>query len=207
MKLKVSQKGDEFFTLFIEQGRILRHSVELLKDLVDDYVNIEIKVGRIKDAEHEGDEITHQIVHRANTTFVTPMDREDIYALATALDDVIDHVEAVGDMFLLHGIEQPLPEMKAHVDILLQAAIQTEEALKAFPKMERESQEPYWIEINRLENEGDIAYRRAVAGLFSGDFKAMDVLRWKEIIEDTEQAIDGLENVANVIETTVLKHA
>jgi uncharacterized protein Yka (UPF0111/DUF47 family) len=97
--------------------------------------------------------------------------------------------------------------MKLQADILLRAVIQTEEAIKALPKMKREVLEPYWIEINRLENEGDEVYRHAIAELFSGDYKAMDVLKWKEIIEDLERATDCLENVANVIEATVLKHA
>ncbi|MEX0991710.1 MAG: DUF47 family protein [Actinomycetota bacterium] len=207
MKLKISHKAEEFFHQYAELAQTLRIGAEELQDLVQNYENVEIKVGRIKDREHEGDEITHAIILRANTMFVTPMDREDIYALATAMDDVLDAIEAVADQFVLHRIEQPLPEMKAQVEILLQAARQTEEAVKALPKMNRETLEPYWIEINRLENEGDTMYRRAVADLFSGDYKAMDVLRSKEIIEGIEEAIDGLENVANIIEAAVLKHA
>jgi hypothetical protein len=97
--------------------------------------------------------------------------------------------------------------MKAQADVLLRAAQQAEEALRLLPKMDRDQLEPYWIEINRLENEGDQLYRHAVAELFSGDHRAMDVLRWKEVIEDLEEALDGLENVANTIESIVLKHA
>ena len=207
MKFKVSQRSDEFFDLYLAAAQTLRTATETLKDLIDNYEDVDVKAGRIKDLEHEGDEATHSIVKLVNTMFITPMDREDIYALATALDDVLDEVEAVADLFVLHAIEAPLPQMKQQVDILLQAVIQTEEAIKAFPKMNREVLEPYWIEINRLENEGDEVYRRAIASLFSGDYKAMDVLKWKEIIEDLEKATDGLEKVANIIEATVLKHA
>ncbi len=207
MKLKISQRGEDFFRLFGEQAATLLAATEVLRDIIYDYTDVEVKAGRIKDREHEGDEITHTIIRRINTTFVTPMDREDIYLLASALDDVLDEVEAVADLFVLHGIEHPLPAMKEQVDVLLKAAEQTKEALARFPRMNREELEPYWIEINRLENEGDTIYRQGVADLFSGEFKAMDVLKWKDVIEDLEQATDGLENVANIIEATVLKHA
>ncbi len=207
MKLKISQRAGEFFELFVESGRNLCETVELLKDLIEDYRDVDLKVRRIHDREHEGDEVTHAIIRLLNTSFVTPMDREDIYQLATALDDVEDAADAVGDLFLLHHIEAPLPQMKEQVDVLLRAAEQTEQALALLPKMDRDRLEPYWIEINTLENEGDQLYRRAVAELFSGEHRAMDVLRWKEVIENLEEALDGLENVANTIESIVLKHA
>jgi uncharacterized protein len=207
MKLKISQRAGEFFDLFNESAVNLRTTVELLKDLIEDYRDIDLKVRRIQDREHEGDQVTHAIIRRLNTSFITPMDREDIYQLATALDDVLDAVDAVSDLFLLHHIEAPLPQMKEQVDVLLRAAEQTEQALELLPKMDRDRLEPYWIEINTLENEGDQLYRRAVAELFSGEHRAMDVLRWKDVIENLEEAIDGLENVANTIESIVLKHA
>lgn len=206
MKLKISNRADAFFDLFCESAENLRTAAELLQDLIGDYREVEMKAQRIVDREHEGDEITHAIIRLLNTSFVTPMDREDIYQLATALDDVLDGVEAVSDLFVLHRIEAPLPEMKAQIDVLVLAARQTEQALAALPNMRRERLEPYWIEINRLENEGDRLYRRAIADLFSGEHRAMDVLKWKEVIENLEEALDGLENVANIIESTVLKH-
>ena len=207
MKLKISNRAEAFFGLFTESAENLRTAAELLQDLIGDYRDIELKAQRIADREHEGDEVTHAIIRLLNTTFVTPMDREDIYQLATALDDVMDAIEAVSDLFVLHRIEAPLPEMKAQIDVLVLAARQTEQALAALPNMRRERLEPYWIEINRLENEGDRLYRRAIADLFSGEHRAMDVLKWKEVIENLEEAVDGLENVANIIESTVLKHA
>jgi predicted phosphate transport protein (TIGR00153 family) len=206
MKLKISNRADAFFGLFSESAENLRMAAELLQDLIGDYRDVELKAQRIADREHEGDEVTHAIIRLLNTTFVTPMDREDIYRLATALDDVLDAIEAVSDLFVLHRIEAPLPEMKAQIDVLVLAASQTEQALAALPNMKRERLEPYWIEINRLENEGDQLYRRAIADLFSGEHRAMDVLKWKEVIENLEEALDGLENVANIIESTVLKH-
>ncbi len=207
MKLKIAQRSDDYFRLFAESARNVRTATEMLKELVEDFTDVDAKAQRIQDREHEGDEITHDIIRRLNTSFVTPMDREDIYALASALDDVLDAVDAVADLFVLHRIEEPLPEMKALADVLVRGAQQTEQALEVFSRMDRNRLEPYWVEINRLENEGDRIYRRAVADLFSGDYKAMDVLKWKDVIENLESAVDGLENVANIIEATVLKHA
>jgi uncharacterized protein Yka (UPF0111/DUF47 family) len=207
VKLKVSQRSGEFFDLFAESARNLRVGAEQLRDLIGDYTNVELKARRLQEREHDGDEITHTIIRRLNTTFVTPIDREDIYALASALDDVMDLVEETSDLFVLHAIETPLPQMKAQADVLAQAAEQTEQAVLFLTKMDREALEPYWVEINRLENEGDKLYRRAVADLFSGDHRAMDVLKWKEVIETMEEALDGLENAANIIESIVLKHA
>jgi predicted phosphate transport protein (TIGR00153 family) len=207
VKLKVSQRSGEFFDLFLQSARNTRAGAELLKTLIEDYRDVETKAQRVKDREHEGDEITHSIIRRLNTTFITPMDREDIYALASALDDVMDSIEAVADLFVLHRIEEPLPEMKAQVDVLIRAAEQAEVALTLLPKMSRDKLEGCWLEINRLENEGDQIYRRTVAELFSGEYKAMDVLKWKDVIENLEAAIDGLQKLSNIIEATVLKHA
>lgn len=207
MKLKISNKADAFFDLFVQSARNLVETTELLRDLVENYEDIDLKVRRIQDREHEGDEITHALIERLNTSFITPIDREDIYRLATALDDVLDAVEAVADLLLLHKVVEPLPVMKAQVDVLVQAAEQTEDVLGLLAKMDRARLEPYWIQINSLENDGDQIYRHAVAELFSGDHKAMDVLRWKEVIEYLEEAIDGLESVSNIVEAIVLKHA
>ena len=207
MKLKVSQRPEAFFDLFEESGENLCAATGDLRELVHQYEQVELKARRIAEREHTGDEVTHAIIRLLNTTFVTPMDREDIYTLATALDDVMDEVDAAADLFVLHHIEAPLPEMRSQSDVLHRSAEQTEAALRAFRNLKRDELEPYWVEINSLENEGDQLYRRAVADLFSGDHHAMDVLRWKEVIESFEEALDGLENVANVIESVVLKHA
>jgi len=207
MKLKISQRAEVFFELFARSGENLRTAAELLQDLIDRFDDVEVKARRIQEREHEGDQLTHDVIRLLNTTFITPIDREDIYALATALDDVVDAIEAAADLFVLHAIETPLPEMRAQVDVLVRASVQTESALREFAKLGKADLAPEWVEIKRLESEGDRIYRRAVAGLFGGDHRAMDVLKWKEVIETMEEALDGLENVANVVETVVLKHA
>jgi len=207
MKLKISQRADAFFDLFVQSAANVRAATEDLKAMVDDFRDLELKARRIQDREHEGDQITHDIIRRLNTSFITPMDREDIYLLATALDDVLDAIEGAADLFVLHAIDAPLPEMRAQVEVLLRATSLTEEALRSFRNLRFADLEPYWVEINTLENEGDKLYRRAVAGLFSGEHRAMDVLKWKEVIETLEEGLDGLENVANIVEAVVLKHA
>ena len=207
MRRTISTSSHVCFELFSRSASNLREAAEILQDLVGDYRDVELKARRIQEREHDGDTITHEVIQRLNTMFITPMDREDIYTLATALDDVLDAIEESADGFVLHNIVQPRPSMVQQTDVLLHAAQQTEQAVAALPSLDRGRLEPYWIEINSLENEGDRIFRRAVAEMFSGDFKAMDVLKWKEVTETLEEALDGLENVANVVETVVLKHA
>jgi predicted phosphate transport protein (TIGR00153 family) len=203
MRLRLIPREESFFDLFEEMAGKVQQGAEGLLDLLRDYRDLDIKAGRVVDIEHEGDEITHELVRRLNTTFVTPFDREDIHKLASNLDDVLDHVEAAAEYLQLHKIENPLPQMVALAEILLQAAVTTATAMPGLRKMK--NLDAYWVEINRLENDGDRAYRRTIAELFSGDYKAMDVLKYKDIIEEIEQAIDRLEDVANTIESIVMK--
>jgi len=207
MKLKISKGADIFFDLFSGAAENMRVAAELLLDMVSNFEEVELKARRIQEREHDGDTITHEVIQHLNTTFITPMDREDIYALTTALDDVVDAIEAAGDLFVLHNIQEPRPSMIQQADVLVRAARQAEEAVKALESLDRALLEPYWIEINSLENEGDRLYRRSVADMFGGDHKAMDVLRWKDVSETLEEALNGLENVANIVEAVVLKHA
>ena len=203
MRLRLIPREESFFDLFEEMAGKVQQGAEGLLDLLRDYRDLDIKAGRVVDIEHEGDEITHEMIRRLNTTFVTPFDREDIHRLASSLDDVLDHVEAAAESLQLHKIDSPLPQMLALAEILQKAAATTAVAMPALRKMK--GLDEYWVEINRLENEGDRAYRRTIAELFSGDYKAMDVLKYKDIIEEIEQAIDRLEDVANTVESIVMK--
>jgi predicted phosphate transport protein (TIGR00153 family) len=207
MKLKVSNRAEVFFELFEASAENVRLAAKNLRDLTEDFTDVELKARRIQEREHEGDQVTHEIIKLLNTTFITPMDREDIHKIATDLDDVMDAIDAAADLFVLHAIQEPLPVMRSQADVLFRAATQTAAAMKEFPRMGKAQLEPYWIEVNSLENEGDRLYRHALADLFGGDHRAMDVLRWKEVIEKLEEGIDELENVANTIESVVLKHA
>ena len=202
-RLRLIPREESFFDLFEELARKVQQGADALLDLLENYSDLDRKAGRVLDIEHEGDELTHEVMRRLNTSFITPFDREDIHRLASNLDDVLDHIEAAAEYLQLHKIETPLPQMVQLAGTLATAAAHTADAMPGLRKMK--NLETYWIEINRLENEGDRAYRRTIAELFSGDFKAMDVLKWKDIIEEIETAIDRLEDVANTIEGIVLK--
>ena len=203
MRLRLIPREESFFGLFEDMAGKVQQGTDALLDLLTDYTDLDLKAGRVVDIEHEGDEITHEMIRRLNTTFVTPFDREDIHRLASNLDDVLDHVEAAAEYLQLLKIESPIPQMLSLAQILQKAAATTAQAMPGLRKMK--NLDEYWVEINRLENEGDRAYRRTIAELFSGDYKAMDVLKYKDIIEEIEQAIDRLEDVANTIESIVLK--
>jgi uncharacterized protein len=204
-RFRLIPREESFYELYVQHGKLLGQAAELLRQLVESFEDVPAKVRRLHDIEHEADEVTHEIMRRLNTTFVTPLDREDIHELASRLDDVLDHLDAAGDLLVLHNIEKPLPEMKAQVELLVQAARTTEEAMEKLPSFDQLSD--YFVEINRLENEGDRIYRQAIADLFSGDYKAMDVLKWKDIIDELEAAMDELEDVANTLEGIALKQA
>ncbi|MEA2476256.1 MAG: uncharacterized protein QOC87_455 [Actinomycetota bacterium] len=203
MRLRVVSAETSFFDLFEQMAAKVSQGADELLELLHNYVDVDRKTGRVLDTEHEGDEITHEIIRRLNTTFITPFDREDIHLLASSLDDVLDHIEAAAEDLQLYGIETPLPQIVSQAETLAQAAKKTSDAMPGLRKMK--NLDEYWVEINRLENEGDRSYRRTIAELFSGDYKAMDVLKYKEVIEEIEQGIDRLEDVANTIESIFLK--
>jgi uncharacterized protein len=205
MRFQIIPRNEDFYDLFDQAAANLSEAAVLLLKLITDFDDPETAHAEVLQREHEGDEITHQIMRALNTTFVTPFDREDIHRLASGIDDILDGIEAVADLLVLHHIEKPLPEMRQQADVLARAAEQVHHAiggLRGFSGLDR-----FGVEINRLENEGDRVYRKTVARLFSGDYKAMDVLKWKDLVDQLEAAIDGCEDVANTLESIVLKHA
>lgn len=196
-------RDESFFEHLVRQASNIEVAAQALSDLISEYEDTPTKARRIRDLEHEGDEITHLILMRLNTVFVTPIDHEDIHRLTSTLDDVLDHIDSAADLFVLHKIESPLPEMRAQADVLARAATKAREALAVLPKYAQ--LRPFAVEINRLENEGDRLHRQAVADLFGGDHRAMDVLKWKDIIDEMEAAIDKLEDVSDILEAIALK--
>jgi predicted phosphate transport protein (TIGR00153 family) len=156
-------------------------------------------------AEQEGDRITHDIVQRLNTTFVTPIDREDIYALATQMDDIVDYIEEVADFMGLYRIEAPMDQSQALAEVLVKSCEQLYgllQNLRGFKDLDH-----YWIEIHRLENDGDRIYRDAVASLFAVRTDPMVVIRWRDIFLRLERAIDATETAAHILEGIVIKNA
>jgi uncharacterized protein len=195
----------EFFDLFEEAGANIVRAAELLERMLEQWPD-HGELGRdVVVCEQEGDRITHDIIHRLNQTFVTPIDREDIYALASGLDDIVDFIEEVADFLSLYRIEAPMEQAQALSRVLHQSARQVAGAiprLRTFRDIHH-----YTVEINRLENEGDRILREALASLFVQGIDPMLVIRWKDIFERLEDAIDATERTANILEGIVIKNA
>ncbi len=195
----------EFFDLFEEAGVNIHRAAELLERMLRDYPENSELAREVLICEQHGDRITHDIVQRLNNTFVTPIDREDILALASGLDDIVDYIEEVADFLGLYKIEAPMEAAQKMADVLVQATQQIAEAMpnmRGFKDLSR-----YTVEINRLENDGDRIQREALAALFIEGIDPMVVIRWKDIYERLEEAIDATEKVAYTLEGIVLKNA
>jgi predicted phosphate transport protein (TIGR00153 family) len=194
-----------FFDLFAEGGQNTLRTAKLLRDLLQQWPDGGGLATDILKAEQEGDRITHDIIRRLNTTFVTPIDREDIYGLATQLDDIVDHIEEVADFMGLYRIEAPMDQAQALADVLVKSCEQLYgllQNLRGFKGLDH-----YWIEIHRLENDGDRIYRDAVASLFADRIDPMVVIRWRDIFLRLERAIDATETSASLVEGIVVKNA
>jgi hypothetical protein len=194
-----------YFELFEEAGRNVMRAAELLEELLSDYPDNRKLAQDIRDCEHEGDRITHEILDRLNHTFVTPIDREDILALASALDDIADYIEEVADYLGLYKIEAPMDQAIKLAQVLHLAGIQVAEAMPHLRGFNDIS--VHTVEINRLENEGDRITREAIASLFDGGIDPMVVIRWKDLFERLEDAIDATEHVANILAGIVIKNS
>jgi predicted phosphate transport protein (TIGR00153 family) len=198
-------KDRQFFDLFEEAAANSLRAADLLDQMLRGYPESSDLARDILICEQEGDRITHDIIRRLNETFVTPIDREDILALASALDDVVDYTEEVADYLGLYKIEAPMEQAQRLAHVLLQASRQVAEAM---PKLRDFSNiSHYTVEINRLENDGDRISREAMASLFDGGIDPMVVIRWKDIFERQENAIDAVEQVANILEGIVIKNS
>src|SRR5919206_1178760 len=198
-------KEREFFDLFEEAGANIVRAAELLERMLDRWPD-HGEIGRdVVVCEQEGDRITHDIHQRLNSTFVTPIDREDILELTSDLDDIIDLIDEVSDYLGLYKIEAPMEQSQRMAHILLQAARQIEEAMPRLRSFQDLSH--FTVEVNRLENDGDRTSRHAIASLFDNGIDPMVVIRWKDIFERLEEAIDACEHVANTLEGIVIKNA
>ncbi len=194
-----------YFELFEEAGKNVLKASDLLDRLLSNYPDSKDLAGEIGECEHEGDRITHDIIDRLNHTFVTPIDREDILSLASALDDIVDFTEEVSDYLGLYKIEAPMDQSIRLARVLRAACVQIAEAIPRLRGFRDISQQT--VEINRLENEGDRITREAVASLFDGGIDPMVVIRWKDLFERLEEAIDAAERVANILEGIVIKNS
>jgi predicted phosphate transport protein (TIGR00153 family) len=207
VKLGFIPREEKFFDLFDNAAANIVSGARLLQELVNNYERAPELAHQIEDVEHESDITTHEILDRLNKTFITPFDSEDISALASRLDDVLDYIEATADRMLLYEAGPPTPELIALVDVLVSTAVEVEKAVHLVRDMTQSRRLlDHCIEINRLENDGDRQSRRALAQLFR-TAQPMDAIKWREIYEHVEMAIDKCEDVANVLESVVVKNA
>ena len=205
MGLRFRPVEHAFYDMFSESAAHLVTGAGLLAEMFTAGADHESVARRMRDAEHAADETTHDIVKKVNSTFITPFDREDIYALASGLDDVMDMMDEVVDMVLLYEVKTMPEALSGQVELIRRCAEITAEAMPRLRSMSELSE--YWIEINRLENAGDKNHRRILADLFSGEYKAMEVLKLKDITETLEHAIDAFEKVANTVEQIAVKES
>ena len=208
MRFSLIPRSGRFYELFDRSARNLVVASEALTDLLEHFENVETKTVHLKDLEHEGDEITHEIYLQVHKTFVTPFDREDIAALAQRMDDVMDYIEGASTAIRTYGITQPTSAARALADLIRLQCIQLEKAISVIRHKGRlKSILEQLKEINRLENEADSLFLNSMAELFRGDMNAVDIIKWRDIYDQLEEATDSAEQVAYVLEAIVLKHA
>ena len=204
MKLRLVPQGHDYFQAFSEMAVNLEGASTLLVKLMHEFGEAKTIASEILEREHVGDKLVHDVVHRLNNSFITPIDREDIYELATTMDEILDNIEAAADALVLYKVEAPTPQAVRQAEIVATASRVLRESIDGLEK--RDGLREKLIEVNRLENDGDRTYRDAVASLFEGPMKGIDIIKWKDIYEMLEAAIDECEHVANIVEGIVLKH-
>ncbi|MDH3446437.1 MAG: DUF47 family protein [Deltaproteobacteria bacterium] len=202
---KFSPHREKFFDLFKQSAENALAGARALKEMFERYDNPQESWKKLKDLEHEGDRLTHRTIRSLNQTFLTPIDAEDIHALTTALDNVMDAIEAGSSRMVLFKIDKPTQEALELSDIIVTATEQLVKAVSHMPRLD--DIDEYCIEINRLENAADDIYRKAIGGLFSDGTSPMEVIKWLDIYEILESATDRCEDVANILESIGLKNS
>ncbi len=208
MRLRLRPNDKSFYQFFGRAAQNLVTATALLAEQVLPEADLQAIAERLSDLEHDSDAITHELYNKINSTFITPFDREDIYRLGSGLDDVMDHLEATGSLLYLYRLTPmaPLPrEIHELVDVLNLQAKVTADAMPRLPQMRNLSD--YWVECNRLENDGDRAHRMLLVRLFSGEYDALTVLKMKEVGEELERACDAFERAANIVEQIAVKES
>ncbi len=208
MRFNIRPSDDSFYGFFNDAASNLVQGAEILLELALPDADVAHIAERLGDLEHSSDRITHEVYNKINSTFIKPFDREDNFRLASNLDDVMDHIEAAGSLVYLYGLTKlpALPrEMHELVTVVERQARVTAEAMPRLKTMK--DLKDYWVECNRLENEGDQAYRMLLVRLFSGEYAPLDVLKMKEVADELEAACDALEHVANTVEQISVKES
>jgi predicted phosphate transport protein (TIGR00153 family) len=209
VRFSLKPQDDAFYAFFNDAADNIRRGVGILSELGDDQPDFQKISERLVDVEHDNDQLTHRLFNKVNSTFVTPMDRTDMYHLAGKLDDILDHIEAAANLVYLYGLSDlpALPrEMIEQITVLGQ---QAELLVEFMPKLKglNSSMQEFWVECNRLENDGDRAYRMLLVRLYSGEYEALTVMKLKEVGDELEAACDSFESVSNVVESVYVKES
>lgn len=203
--VRLVPKDTKFFDLFAQMAHNIVEGAQLLKAILEDFQNVEARVQKLHDIEHKGDELTHSVLVKLHQTFITPFDREDIHALASAMDDVLDYMHAAGERLVMYKIVQSPSQAIDLAGVIIRQATELQKAVGSLDKhdfvLER------CVEINRLENEADTLSRTALAALFEREKDPISLIKQKELIEVLETATDKAEDAANILESVVLKSA
>lgn len=206
-KLRLLPRDEQFFDLFEKAAGVVLAGAETLLQMLNDFDNADIYRKKIGDLEHEGDAVIHAVMDKLNRSFVTPFDHEDIRAIASRLDDIIDYTQAAAERLVLYQVKAPYLDSTELAGVLVQTVRQVQIVVSLLRDLgQRRVILEHCIEINRLENSGDKLYREALGRLFA-DGDVLELIRWKEIFEQIEQAVDECEDLADVIESLVVKNA
>ena len=197
-------REERFFELFEQQAAHIAESAQRLREMIFDFSDAPAKAAAIKELEHAGDVLTHDVVKKLNTTFLTPFDREDVYALASRLDDVLDLIEAASDRLVLYRIKEPTSGARAFAEVIVKTSEAVREAVGCL-RGPRGDYQVHAVEVNRLENEADRLLKTLIAALFADVTDPIEIIKWKEIYETLEEVTDRCEDVVNVIEGIMLK--
>lgn len=204
----LSPKNDKFFDMFISFSEMIHTSAGMLKNFMEDPSNSEQKYKKIKEIEHSGDEKLHEIFEELHNSFITPIDREDIYAIGKAMDDILDFIEATASRFVMFNVVSSTEQALVFAQLVEEGTKEVIGLMKEMKKMSKSKEiDSKIVEINRIENEGDVTFRRAVRMLFDGQTSAIQVIIWKEIYESLENILNACEDTANIVEGVVMKHA
>jgi len=200
----------DFFAMFERTTSTIVEGAQLLENLVQDLADLDVRLLRLKEVEHEGDVTTHETYEKLNKTFLTPFDREDLHSLAAQLDEILDWIEEAGQRFGLYKIDEPRPEAARLAKIIVHATSELDAAIRQLRAHAKNAAaiHKHLVEINRLENEGDHVYRQALSRLFEDEsLRTITIFKWKEAYDALESAIDACEHAAHAIDFMLVKHA
>jgi uncharacterized protein len=203
--VRLMPRDTKFYDLFEEMAQNTLEGAKMMKAILEDFQNVEARVQQLHDVEHKGDDLTHSVLVKLHQTFITPFDREDIHALAAALDDVLDYVHAAAERLVMYKISSAPPQAVGLADVIIRQASELQKAVSSLDKHDYVLER--CVEINRLENEADTLARTALAGLFEREKDPISLIKQKELIEVLETATDKAEDAANILESVVLKSA